>query len=385
MFLFFTLILVFPLTKLIAQDHYDLIFTNIVLFDGYSFQPSVTVFIKNGIVEQVITGNQDYRATATTVINGNGKTLMPGLINAHVHLQGKKENLKEAARAGVLTLLDLFNTSDTLRHYNDSSQYASYFSAGICVTAPKGHGTEYGIDIPTITSPQEADNFVKSRILEGSDYIKIILESGSKGQTPSLNDSILYAVLNACKKYNKLSVVHISRAKDALRAFVAGADGLAHIWTRDSIPISDKELEILTQRPFFIIPTLTVKEGTLERHKKNGDPITSMDMPGFYKEVYRLYKKNIPILAGTDCPNEGVNFGTDLYKEINAFINAGMSPSDALKSATSAPANAFHLTDRGIIAKGKRADLLLVKGNLSDGILKTDSIIGIWKAGIRIK
>lgn len=384
--LVFLFIFAFPVNKIIAQDQYDLIFKNIRWFDGYSLQPSATVCIKNGMIERIITRKQNDKTRAITIIDGTGKTLMPGLINAHVHLLGNKEYLREAAQAGVLTVLDLFHPSkETLRQYKDSAHFASYFSAGICATAPKGHGTQYGVAIPTIIKAEQADSFVKARIQEGSDYIKIIVESGQKGQLPSLNDATLSALIKACKKYNKVSVVHISRASDAMKVFRAGADGLAHIWYRDSIPISDKDLDILAQRPFFIVPTLIVKEALLETIKKSGTSATWMDMPDTYQEVYRLYKKGITILAGTDPPNVGINYGTDIYKEINSFVKAGLPLSDALRTATSAPANAFHLTDRGMIAKGKRADLLLVNDNFLNGTLEINSIIGIWKSGVRIK
>jgi hypothetical protein len=100
--------------------------------------------------------------------------------------------------------------------------------------------------------------------------------------------------------------------------------------------------------------------------------------------IRQLKTAGVPILAGTDAPNEGIVHGASLHREIELLVRAGLTPTQALVAATSAPAKAFHLADRGEIAVGKRADLLLVRGDPTAQIAATRNIIAVWKAGVEI-
>ena len=109
-------------------------------------------------------------------------------------------------------------------------------------------------------------------------------------------------------------------------------------------------------------------------HNEGGDQI-SMDA------VAALHRAGIPILAGSDSPNLGTTTGASIHQELELLVKAGLSPSEALSSATSLPAEAFGLKDRGRIAPGYRADLLLVDGDPTRQITDTRKIVSIWKAG----
>jgi imidazolonepropionase-like amidohydrolase len=144
-------------------------------------------------------------------------------------------------------------------------------------------------------------------------------------------------------------------------------------------------VKLFARRPFFIIPTLLVKQKTIESNKEKGIMNNWLETERAALEVYKLYKQGVIILAGTDAPNNGINFGDDLYKEISYFIKAGFTSIEALRTATSLPAKVFRLNDRGTIAAGKRADLILLNGDLSTGKLEAEKVIGIWKKGQRVK
>ena len=74
--------------------------------------------------------------------------------------------------------------------------------------------------------------------------------------------------------------------------------------------------------------------------------------------------------------------GASIHRELELLVRSGLTPSEALAAATSVPAAAFHLDDRGVIAPGKRADLLLVKGDPTQDILATRNIVSVWKLGV---
>jgi imidazolonepropionase-like amidohydrolase len=92
-----------------------------------------------------------------------------------------------------------------------------------------------------------------------------------------------------------------------------------------------------------------------------------------------------PILAGSDVPNPGTAQGASLHQELELLVEAGLTPIEALASATSAPARAYHVPDRGRIAPGLRADLLLVAGHPDENILATRNIVAVYKHGIENK
>ena len=135
------------------------------------------------------------------VIDGAGRTLLPGLIDAHTHAFG--DALERALLFGVTTELDMFTDHRFAAEMRAEQRTtagapgrADIFSAGTLVTAPGGHGTEYGMPIPTIASAAEATAFVDARIAEGSDYIKVVYEDGrSHGlKMPSVSNEVLGSV-----------------------------------------------------------------------------------------------------------------------------------------------------------------------------------------------
>jgi imidazolonepropionase-like amidohydrolase len=89
----------------------------------------------------------------------------------------------------------------------------------------------------------------------------------------------------------------------------------------------------------------------------------------------------VPILAGTDAPNPGTAHGVSIHREMELLVEAGLTPQQALAAATSVPARAFRLDDRGRIAPGLRADLVLAGGDPLKDITETRNIVRIWKGG----
>lgn len=90
------------------------------------------------------------------------------------------------------------------------------------------------------------------------------------------------------------------------------------------------------------------------------------------------------MLAGSDAANPGTAHGPSLLGELDLLVRAGLTPTDALAAATSLPARHFGLTDRGRIAQGMRADLVLVKGDPTRDINATRDITQVWKNGFPI-
>jgi imidazolonepropionase-like amidohydrolase len=382
-----------------------LVFRHVQLFDGERVVPNATVVVEGS---RIVSVGGAIPAGAKE-IDGTGKTLLPGFIDAHVHTITDTW-LKQSAIFGVTTDLDMFTdpvmAAGVKKQQADGklADWADLRFSGYLATAPGGHGTEYGIKVPTLTKPEEAQAWVDARIAEGSDYIKIIyddaLEYGTNKPIPTLDKATVKALIDAAHARGKLAVVHIGSLQQAEDALNAGADGLAHLFVGASEPNFGK---LAAAHHAFVVPTLTVLNGIcgtsfnstlagdakllpdlsppMIASMKQSFPMHELSCAGASEAVKQLKAAHVPILAGTDAGNPGTATGVSMHGEMELLVAAGLTPLEALRAATSAPAAAFHLTDRGRIAAGLRADLVLVNGDPSTDIRATRDIAGVWKAG----
>ncbi|CAN5911452.1 hypothetical protein BH23ACT10_BH23ACT10_20020 [soil metagenome] len=107
------------------------------------------------------------------------------------------------------------------------------------------------------------------------------------------------------------------------------------------------------------------------------------DVSSALHNVGRLTAAGVPVLAGTDAPNPGTVHGASLHRELELLVMAGLSPGAALAAATSVAAEQFGLIDRGRVAPGLRADLVLVGGDPTTDITATRQLTGVWRGGER--
>lgn len=345
------------------------------------------------------------------IVKGAGRTLLPGLIDAHTHAF---RQFDLPVLFGVTTQIDMFTAVPVMQDAKRSmaagrhAGQADLFSAGTLATAPGGHGTQFGVPIPTLSSPGEAQAFVDARIAEGSDFIKIVLEAGGHGtgKMHSLDIATATALIEAAHRRGKLAVVHVSTEKDARAALEAGADALVHVFlgaAPDPTAV-DSLAKLAKRKNAFVIPTFTVMESMagvrVDDLLGNADLAALVEREGATTLKARygqqaqpqllampkavtaaLARAGVPILAGTDAGNAGTLYGISMHRELAALVEAGLTPTAVLAAATSAPAAAFRLGRRGCIATGCKADLLLVEGDPTRDITATRRIVEVWKDG----
>lgn len=390
----------------------DQLIQQVRVFDGERTLEGVSVLVRDGRIVSVDPGVAAH--AGARVIEGAGRTLLPGLIDAHTHIRSKTD-LERSLVFGVTTDLSLNMDPQVAAKLKAeqaegrASDRAEFFSAGSAATAPKGHGTEFGWAVPTLTEPGQAQAWIDARIAEGSDFIKIIYEHGGEhGHVvrPSIDRPVLLALVAAAHARGKLAVVHIHTAEQARDAIAAGADGLAHLYLSGADEVTPELVGLLARSHAFVMPTLALLQsvcglspgrGALDDPKlrpfllpddvaaleRNIAKAAAADCDRPMKVTALLAAAHVPILAGTDEPNPGIVPGASLHVELATLVAAGLSPSAALAAATSAVAGAFRLGDRGRIAPGQLADLLLVDGNPTADIKATRNIVAVWKAGVR--
>lgn len=386
----------------------EFVVKDVRVFDGERLLPRASVHVRDGLIVSV----GDSAPAGVETIAGEGRTLLPGLIDAHTHAFG--DALERALVFGVTTELDMFTShafAAAMRREQAGAggapRRADIFSAGTLVTAPKGHGTEYGMPIPTLAAAVDADAFVAARLAEGSDYIKIVYDDGAAHglKLPTVDRETLAATIAAARTRDRLAVVHIGSRAGAADAIAAGASGLVHVFA-DEPPAAEFVAQIVAAKA-FVTPTLSVTESTagiasgadliadvrlarfISAQEKTGLSGSFPTRPGAKRDISvafaatkRFFDAGVPILAGTDAPNPGTAHGVSLHRELQLLVQAGLPPAAALAAATSTPARVYGLRDRGRIAPGLRADLVLVAGDPTTDISATRDIVTVWKGGV---
>ena len=389
-----------------AQE--SLLFQNVRVFDGEDEIVSTDVLVENGKIAKI---QQGIAPSATTKrVDGTGKTLLPGLIDSHVHINSPSD-VFQAAFFGVTHEFDMMGDPAQLKLYQreqatgKAHQRADMLGAGIAVTIKDGHGTQYG-PIPVLESAEAAQKFVDARISEGSNYIKIAYGGGLR---PVMSKEMLKATIDATHKRKLMAVAHIDTRKQAMDAIEAGIDGLVHLCGDDLL--SDEDVAEVKRSGVFIVPTSAVLQGFTEHNSTKsllndphikeiiapraayglqsnlGIPVpkTWIDYEKLKANTLALHRSGVPILAGSDSPNPATAHGVTVHHELELLVEAGLTPAEALSGATSKPADAFKLKDCGRIKVGYRANLLLVAGNPMTDIKHTRRIVNVWKDGFRIE
>jgi hypothetical protein len=196
---------------------------NAQIFDGESVRNDTTVVIKGAHI-QAVGGKVPVGAS---VIDGHGKTLLPGLIDSHVHTN--IEGLSDALKFGVTTELDMQGhwTVKKRKEVSERNDIADVRSPGMGITPKGGHPTQYirssgnllirlllPIIFRFVQTPEEAVKFIDTQIAGGADYIKIFIEDGScvgYPGLPVLDDKTRF--VTAVPRYSRLpSIVAITEA-----------------------------------------------------------------------------------------------------------------------------------------------------------------------------
>ncbi|MDQ0785604.1 imidazolonepropionase-like amidohydrolase [Streptomyces sp. B3I8] len=345
--------------------------THVRVFDGRRLTEPRTVVIAGGVI------SPDTSVTGAKVVEGDGMILMPGLIDAHVHLHGP-QTLEQLCSYGVTTALDMATwPPQLLASLRNTPGVTDIRSAGTPAIGTGGpHAKIPGMAADAVVrTPQQAAEFVAAQVSAGSDYIKIVAEAPGKGGP---NQETVDALVAAAHTHGKLAVAHAATAGAYRMALDAGVDILTHIPLDQ--PLSPSDIARMAAEGRAAVPTLTMMEGTAAARGAAPAYRTAR------QNVAALHQAGVPVLAGTDANTQpGVPFqvphGPSLHHELQLLVDAGLTPAEALNSATAGPARHFSLTDRGSITPGQRADLLLIDGDPLADIRASRNIRRIWCGG----
>lgn len=379
--------------------------------------------------------------SGATRIDGRGRTVMPGLISDHSHVgqvggteQGARfynratieAELMQFARYGVTTVVALGNNGPLFAQVRADAHAGRTPGADL-------FGVMQGIGVPNGAPPQamlkvapdqlyrpstpgEARQAVARMAAAKTDLVKLWLDDFGGSVPVKMQPDIYRAVIDEAHARGLRVAAHIHDLADARSIVAAGADILAH-GIRDRLVPSDFAAE-LKRRGVWYIPTLQLDEATVAwadrapwtrtpfarvalspalaaqvddpawRAKTLADPKTAAARTSLavnLRNLKTLHDAGVRIGFGTDSGANPLRVpGIAEHRELALMVQAGLTPAQALTIATGRAAALMALADRGTIAPGARADLVLVDGDPSQDITAAQRIVAVWRHGVRV-
>jgi imidazolonepropionase-like amidohydrolase len=344
------------------------------------------------------------------VVECGGRTLLPGLINAHVHLandgapdlfaQVRDDSVPMGTlRAAVNARLTLESGVTTVRDCGAASSIAIELgravadglvtgprirAAGRVITMTGGHGYFMGNEAD---GPDDVRRATRQELKAGADFIKVmatggVLTSGVDPSHTSLTEDELRVVADVAHAAGKRVTTHAIGGEGIKNALRAGIDSIEHGFYLD-----DEALELAVAQGTFLVPTLSALAGILDSGVARGIPAwvvakaereRERSIEGFNAAV----RSGMRIAAGTDAGTP-FNRHQDMAQELALMVRAGLSPMQAVVAATRHSAENLDLLHAvGTVEVGKLADLLLVDGDPTRDITAVARVVMVLKEGV---
>ncbi|MDO4730966.1 MAG: amidohydrolase family protein [Clostridia bacterium] len=364
------------------------------------------------------------------IIDIGGKTIIPGIIDAHLHFSGNltendtdwvmEDNLQKAVvavqqsheclEAGLTTVGEISRFGIHIRNMVEAGVMSGprivATGLGFCATA--GHGDSHCVSVAMnkdshpwaecVDSPWDLRKAVRRRLRENPDAIKIWATGGGiwrwdVGADPHYSEEEIQAVVDECKLRNIPVWSHCFG--EALPSVKAGADFIIHGWE-----LSEETLDIMADKGLMLCPTIAFLPAWFatyppkyipEVHDKyEGATTTEKELNRMYETLRKAADKGIILTIGSDSFNSRITpYGITTLEEMYAFVQkVGISELETIKAATLNGAKALRVDDvTGSLEAGKSADLLVINGNPLDDItaISVDNMNIIMKEGCIIK
>ncbi len=413
-----------------------------------SIAPHRDVLLADGRISLVMERGKVTVPPGAVELSGAGATLLPGLIDMHGHVGNAPEpswlgklpnpnrNLQSYLYSGVTTVLDpadMSNQAFVRRAQVKSGELLGprIFAAGPIVTATGGHPVPIFENlapwwirwylIPRFTrqvdTPEQARAAVKEIAGLGADVIKLSVDH-IPADAPRIQREVLRAAAAEARALGVRAVAHIGTVEDAVDAAEAGASLWVHGVYKERIP--DGEIARFAAFHIPMVATMAVFESyallgqerrmptPLERETVSPEVLEAFNnvpqskrleyfrpyldqirplRPAWRENVRRLRAAGVTILAGSDT-QAGVFPGPGLHRELHLLAEAGFTPAEAIRAATSDAArylNNGKEPEFGIVREGMLADLLLVEGDPTADLDALARIRAVIKGGVPLE
>ena len=349
-----------------------------IVFDATGAPPRpATVVIEDGRITAV--GPKVKIPRGAQVIDAKGQALLPGFFDLHTHWTGggvpatTPQIATAYVSAGVTTVNDFNAAPESFapRRAWLSTLVAPHVNFAARVSTPGGHGADWADTATTkwVNTPEAARAAIQALAPYKPDLIKAFTDGWRYGSSPdntSMDGWTLSALVEEAHKQNLKVFTHTVTVERGAVAGKAGVDVITHS-LQDRL-IDDEALAVIKAGGTADTPTLAVYE-PVKPGEPARDPADPKNRQSFRKfdfalaNAKRLHGAGVTLGLGTDAGMPGTPHGASTLHEMELLVRAGLTPSQALIAGTADSARLMNLSaDRGTIAVGQRADLVLIKG-----------------------
>lgn len=394
------------------------------LIDGFSnkIHSNMTIHVDGSKIKEIVSGFS-VAAENDTIIDLKNQTVMPGLMDTHVHITGEysansrlqrfilneadyalnasmyAKRTLDAGFTVVRNLGDSYNVTIALRKAikNGVVPGPMILTAGKTLSSTGGHGDstngwakkimrDDGPKDGIVNGADDAKKAVRQRYKDGADWIKItatggVLSVAKSGQNPQFTDEELNAIVGTAKDYGMGVAAHAHGTEGMKRAVIAGVASIEHGTYMDR-----DVMKLMKQRGTVFVPTLLAGSWVADKAKIDGffpdlvRPKAIEIGPIAIKTFAEAYEYGVPIVFGTDT---GVSAHGDNGQEFALMVKGGMPEMEAIQSATLVAAKFLDLDKTlGSIENGKIADIISVPGNPLEDIRLMEKVNFVMKGGV---
>ncbi|MFZ6053040.1 amidohydrolase family protein [Halocola ammonii] len=380
-------VLFLALVSCSSPEKYELVIKNVRLFDGHEDRGVVNIAINADTIAAISTEE----LVGDSAIDGTGKFIVPGLVNAHVHAS-KVEQLQEGFQYGILTLLNM-HTGLEAREQEwkkltaDSAGFSKIYGSGHAATVPGGHPTQFSPGMETITDSLSIEDWVDHRIAQNVDYIKIIHTTRGwmdEPSQPTLSYEQVGEIIDYSHSKGYKVLVHATTIEEMVEIAKYKPDGFAHMLDfKSDYPVPESYYQTLQESGAFIVTTGGISLKPMEGFPPfvvNWVSENILDAEERAEIINQYHEHGILLVAGTDSQEGQMNFGEDYFLELDLYKMSGMSNEEILRAATGNAAKAFDLPI-GEVKPGSPASFLVLLANPLENISNLRKIDVIWKDG----
>jgi imidazolonepropionase-like amidohydrolase len=354
--------------------------------------------------------------------NLKGMTLMPGMIDVHVHLSldgspaylqrmlnetpalcaikavKKVRRIVESGFTTIRTLGDPAQIDVAVKQAIEAGEILGprVLASGRAITMTGGHGDMFPPHVTIegmgriVDGPDEARKAAREQLKVGADNIKVMATGGGMSPGPGtvaqLTIEEMQAAVEEAEKWGKTTAAHAIGRDGIVNALKAGVRTIEH-----GTFLDEEGIELLLKKDAYLVPTLAAFK-TIKYGKEGGVPEYTIEKVRYfatahYTNLKKAVRAGVKVVTGTDAGTPFNYHGESAY-ELECLVANGFTPMQAIHAATRVAAQALKLQDTGTLASGKEADLIAVEGNPLDDIRLLqdhDKIKIVLKAGKTIK
>lgn len=412
---------------------------NLIDGTGRPTRAHQSLVLRDGKIDGIYAANQVPQSLQSAEhVNVAGKTVMPGIINAHGHLgqtngassgaqffteQNVERQAEQYLHYGVTTMVSLGLNKDWLYDWRQPADSNAPGRVAI-LSAGRGIGVKGGVPPLKVDPDQvyrpaneaEARAAVREMAAHHPDLIKLWVDDGG-GKLPKPDPAVERAAIDEAHKLKLRVAAHVIYGADAQYLVDAGVDILAHS-VRDAV-VSDTLISSMKQHGTFYIPTLALEDAffiyathpawmnspfflnalqpelkddlfsadrAVRTREDPSTPVHEKNLKIAKQNVKKLWDAGISVGFGTDSgafPQRIPGFAE--HRELALLVEAGLTPLQAIQSATANNARLLKIDQRvGTLEKGKQADLLVLTLDPGASIANTATIESVWQKGRKV-